>query len=55
MPLQAVLDALLRQHGLDFIPAGDKILVGTPEELSALDELAGDYWVSLDLEREKTR
>ena len=47
VPLQAALDALLRQYGLDFQPAGDRILVGTPEKLSARDELAGDYWVSL--------
>ncbi len=50
VPLQAALDALLRQYGLDFQPAGDRILVGTEEELSERDELAGDYWVSLSLD-----
>ncbi len=54
VPLCAALDALLRQYGLDFLPVGDRILVGTPEELSGLDELASDYWVSLDLEQGKT-
>lgn len=54
IPLCAALDALLRQYGLDFLPVGDRILVDTPEELSGLDELAGDYWVSLDLEQGKT-
>lgn len=52
IPLCAALDALLRQYGLDFLPAADRILVGTADELSALDELANGYWVSLDIEPE---
>ncbi len=50
VPMQAALDALLRQFGLDFQPVGERILVGTQEELSELDSLADDDWVSLSPE-----